>query len=410
MPSTDFDLARLLRPEEPEAFFRATWEKQPLAVSRANPDYYRGLFALRDVDEVIAFTRPRFLDPGDLQPGVPEARSFVQGWLPDDEPFPVAVYAGVAEVHQAYARGKTVILRSMQQRWPPLAALCRRLEGVFGCPVHANMYLTPPGAQGFAPHHDTHEVFVLQVEGFKHWRLYGPARALPLEDDRAPVAREQIGPPTREVRLEAGDLLYIPRGHVHEAFTSACASLHLTVGIRVFRWLDLLGQALAGVADRDVRFREALPVGWLDGGDPAALRAGLRQLLRVLAESARADEAVERLASDFLASLPGLPGGWFAPGPDAEGIELDTVLEKAPGVICRVVRHGDRAAIEYPGNRVEGPARIATALHFIARTPRFTARSLPDGLTEKARLVLVRRLVRDRLLAVAALPAPDVSR
>ena len=39
--------------------------------------------------------------------------------------------------------------------------------------------LTPEGAQGFDPHFDTHEVFVLQVEGHKHWRLYGPGRVLP---------------------------------------------------------------------------------------------------------------------------------------------------------------------------------------------------------------------------------------
>lgn len=35
-------------------------------------------------------------------------------------------------------------------------------------------YLTPPGTQGFAPHYDDIEAFILQLEGRKHWRLYSP--------------------------------------------------------------------------------------------------------------------------------------------------------------------------------------------------------------------------------------------
>ena len=35
-------------------------------------------------------------------------------------------------------------------------------------------YLTPPGSQGFAPHYDDIEAFVIQLEGKKHWKLYNP--------------------------------------------------------------------------------------------------------------------------------------------------------------------------------------------------------------------------------------------
>lgn len=37
-------------------------------------------------------------------------------------------------------------------------------------------YLTPPGTQGFAPHYDDIEAFVVQLEGKKHWRVYKPRR------------------------------------------------------------------------------------------------------------------------------------------------------------------------------------------------------------------------------------------
>ncbi len=35
-------------------------------------------------------------------------------------------------------------------------------------------YLTPAGTQGFAPHWDDIEAFVLQLEGSKRWKVYPP--------------------------------------------------------------------------------------------------------------------------------------------------------------------------------------------------------------------------------------------
>jgi hypothetical protein len=399
-----FDLAKILRPVEPEAFFRDTWEQKPLAVHRNDPDYYRGLFGLGDVDQVVTFTRPKFAYPGDFRGGS-GARRFVQGWLADDEPASPVLYPDVAEVHQAFLRGKTVIINAMQHRWPPIAEMCRRLDVLFGCHVHANLYLTPKGAQGFDPHHDGHEVFVLQLEGSKHWRFYGKARELPMPDEDGPVPRDGLGPPTQEMVVQPGDLLYMPRGHVHEAFTSDRLSMHLTLGVKVFRWVDLIRQALDDYCRQDVRLRQSLPLGLLSGCAAAETRAGLaeqfRELARAFTEGGRVEEAVERLSSRLVNRLAALPADFFTAADEAERLDLESVVERAPGVVCRVVEGADWAGIEYPGNRVDGPAKIAAALHFVARTPRFAVRELPDDLTADAKLLLVRRLVRARFLTAA---------
>ena len=47
--------------------------------------------------------------------------------------------------------------------------------------IFFNRYLTPAGTQGFAPHYDDIEAFILQLEGKKHWRLYSP-RLEPLQN------------------------------------------------------------------------------------------------------------------------------------------------------------------------------------------------------------------------------------
>jgi ribosomal protein L16 Arg81 hydroxylase len=406
MDAPPFDLAKLLEPVAADAFLRDTWEREPLVLRRGEPGYYAELFSLADVDRVIAFTRPRFTEAGAFRGGPPASRTYVQGWLPDRQLVPAEVYPGIGDLRQVFAQGKSVIIRSMQHRWPAIALLCRNLEAVFHCPVHANLYLTPPGAQGFEPHLDTHEVFALQLDGAKQWRLYGPAATLPLAEDKMSLPRARLGSP-REVRLGAGDLLYIPRGHAHEAYTTDSSSLHLTVGVNVYRWADLLHQALAEVTRRDARFRETLPPGTVMGQPlPAGVTQKFQELLQALAQAASPEEAARRLGDQFFDELAMLPAAAFVPPEGVERLGLDTVLARNPGAICRVLVDGEGAVIEFPGGRLGGPARIAAALQFIARSERFPVRDLPDGLGDDAKLVLARRLVREGLLSIVREPGP----
>src|SRR3569623_1275891 len=277
MTATSLQLDDLLAPTDLATFFRDTWVKEPLAVSRADPGRYAGLFSMRNIDEVIAFSRPKFADQAAFRPAAPSPPTYVRGLLADSPPLLPASSPGVAQLRQVCEQGKSLVIMAMQHRWPAIAQLCRNLEAQFHCPVHANMYLTPSGSQGFAAHFDPHEVFVLQLEGVKHWRLYGPGAALPLASDGA-AAPARPSRPAQEIRLEPGDLLYIPRGHLHEAFTSDERSLHLTVGVNVYRWADLLHHALDAISRRDVRFRESIPGGALPA-DRCKLNHSFRQLL-----------------------------------------------------------------------------------------------------------------------------------
>ena len=84
--------------------------------------------------------------------------------------------------------------------------------------LNGNSYLTPAGTQGFAPHYDDIEAFVLQLEGKKRWRVYQPlsnAQVLPRHSSPN-YEQEQIGEPIIDVILECGDLLYFPRGYIHQ--------------------------------------------------------------------------------------------------------------------------------------------------------------------------------------------------
>jgi hypothetical protein len=220
-----------------------------------------------------------------------------------------------------------------------------------------------------------------------------------LKFDETTVPRECLTGKVEEAHLAAGDLLYLPRGYVHEAFTSDTASLHLTVGIEVFRWADLLTSAIASLSREDIRFRRALPVQWVSATASQAMGEQFRELLQFLADRAQFDEAMSHLGERFVGQLPALPDGRFVELLDPEDISLDTVLEKRLGAICHVVYDGDAVSIQFPGCRIGGPVKIAAALHFLtAATGQFTPRALPDDLSDNAKLILIRRLVCEGLL------------
>jgi ribosomal protein L16 Arg81 hydroxylase len=387
------DFIRMIWPVEPDIFLRDHWEKRRLVLSRNNSSHYNGLFSANEIDSLIHFGQLRFLQSPNT--------SVLRGLFPEGEALGSTGRLGLTELRKLYGQGKTVLIHSLQLRVAPVATLCRSLEMTLHHPAHVNMYLTPSGAQGFGPHFDDHDVFILQLDGCKHWRLYDSIVQLPSRNFGDPfVSPELLTSPVEEVRLEAGDFLYLPRGFVHEAFTSEQPSLHITVGVEVFRWMDLLISAVACTSRQDVALREAVPVGWLgEQSTSKSMGDQFRKLLRLLADSAELDEALAHLGNKFMGHLPVLPDGRFVEKLEPESINLDTVLQKRSGMICQVVNEGESVYVQFPGNRVRGPRAVSSALRFLAATTgQFTARALPEDLTDDAKLVLLRRLAEEGLL------------
>lgn len=158
-----------------------------------------------------------------------------------------------------------------QTFYDPVWKLCATLQEFFGCMVGTNCYLTPPGTQGFAPHFDDVDVFILQLEGKKRWRLYEPrtvGETLPRFSSKN-FGQDEIGDPCMDVVLEAGDMLYMPRGTIHQGNCfPEHHSLHITVSCyQLNSYGDLLDKvvpaALQSAVEEDVDFRRGLPRDYL---------------------------------------------------------------------------------------------------------------------------------------------------
>ncbi|NXA36540.1 RIOX2 oxygenase, partial [Eudromia elegans] len=177
-----------------------------------------------------------------------------------------------------------------------------KLECYFGSLVGSNVYITPQGSQGLPPHYDDVEVFILQLEGEKHWRLYKPT--VPLAREYNVESEDRIGNATHEFVLKPGDLLYFPRGTIHQADTPLGVSHSTHVTISTYQnnsWGDFLLDALPGLVfnmmKEDVMLRKSIPRQLLMQVDFADSTKKLSSILRVLAD--RLENTRELRSSDM---------------------------------------------------------------------------------------------------------------
>jgi ribosomal protein L16 Arg81 hydroxylase len=298
--------------------------------------------------------------------------------------------ADVPEVLRQFDSGATIVLQALHLSHPPLGEFCRLLEAELGHPAQANAYFTPRDAQGLSVHHDTHDVFVLQVAGEKRWLVYEPALELPLRDQRYSAALGEPDDPTHDLTLQPGDTLYLPRGWLHEAVTSDTDSLHLTIGLNVYTQLDALRAALDSCAD-DLRFRRSVPS---DGQLDETLLDRVRERLDNVDVTRRMREKLVRtrrpVLGDGLTQLRALD-------------ELDTLteVERRPTVMSELRSDEHGVSLTFEGTTLLFPAHVHTELEFVtAAEEPFRLLDLPGALDDESRLVLARRLVREGFLRI----------
>jgi ribosomal protein L16 Arg81 hydroxylase len=386
----------LLYPIDQAVYFEQYWEAAPLLVAREEPGYFVDLSGLDAVDELIATTASSGLRSGQ---GERLIRSEPDGSLSQQTVRATGnAVPDVQSVYRAYHDGFTVVVNQVHRRSVAVGRLCRRLQSALHHPVGANLYLTPAGAQGFLPHVDTHDVFIVQLHGEKEWHVGSASAELPLARKRH---GPQALPDARRYTLAAGDTFYLPRGFPHAAVAGGSSSLHLTIGIHAYRWSDLISDALELLADDDVAFRRALPPGFLDEPLDSEHAAELaRRLAGALSGGALAERAKEQLGSKLVAGDVAPERGRFLTLDALADLNGDSIVARPPELLSRVRTTRDRATIEFAGNFVAGPRLLEPTLEFIARHERFAVDELPGDLSPEDRVDLVIRLVSEGLLEV----------
>ncbi|KAK7907651.1 hypothetical protein WMY93_016263 [Mugilogobius chulae] len=337
----------LINPIPAKAFFRETWEKKPIIVQRKNPNYYEGLFSTAEFD--------RILRQEDVQYGVNlDVTSYAEGKRETHNPPGRALPYSVWDF---YDSGCSLRMLNPQSFSSSVWSVLSILQEHFGSMAGANVYLTPPGTQGFAPHYDDIEAFIIQLEGKKHWRVYSPRS----EDEVLPVTSSRF--------IHQGDCL--PDAH----------SMHITISsYQKNSWGDLLLKmvpaALEIAMEEDVEYRQGLPLDYLtymgvqnsDKDDPrrGKFLSHVEGLIKKLAQYAPVDAAVDLKARDFMydclppnltpaelgSSVQGAPARWHRGRTVDVGsfITAQTKIRLVRASCARLCSDGDVVSLYYTTN------------------------------------------------------------
>jgi len=353
----NFDLLRkLIEPLGVNEFLRDYYEKKPLLSPDNKCRNFGDLISLEKLDHLLATSElpPASIDMARSKPPISKANfTFKSG----------NIDRGAVVRH--YQSGATIIFPQINLAIDELANFCRNLEFELSCKVQTNVYLTPRNSQGFKTHYDDHDVFIMQIHGKKNWNLYQQAVEKPFRGEPFDSSEHEAGKLNLNFTMEPGDCLYIPRGYMHDATNVGSEpSLHITVGLLVKKWADLMLEVLSEVALNNSEFRESLPVGFAKKDfDMSNARTDFRKLVETFANEADFDNVFNMFKQEYYRTRkPNLKGALMQ---SSVGIETGTSYRLRENFQFAIKSEGEQTVVSCAGGDLKFSVSAEVGLRFI---------------------------------------------
>ncbi len=226
--------------------------------------------------------------------------------------------------------GWTVLVQGLNLHVPAAHELLMRFRWVPQARLDDLMISWASEGGGVGPHFDSYDVFLIQVQGQRRWRI-----------GRMPGARLREGLPVKIIEnfeyeqewvLEPGDMLYLPPGWAHDGDAVGGECMTCSVGFRSPHRSELARETLLRIADavEDPADEGVRPVVYRDPKQDATLTPGripeaLVDFGRAALERALADpDALSRALGEYLSEPKATVSFQIGdPLPDGLGVRLD---------------------------------------------------------------------------------------
>lgn len=389
------DLQTIISPTPLGQFVAELWERETLHVRRGERGYFQSLFGLEDLDHLIntSFTNYGIYTIRGQEIVTPALRRPRKTML--------------GEFYGHFSSGRTIAVRDMQIRWAPIARLVSAIVRQSGFAITADLFAAPPRSRNIGAFESDRSLFVLQLGGSATWHVSG-SELRPPADTRAEEATQGHA---WSAMLGPGDTLYAayapgpgPSSAVAlpEVETGDEHALYLVLAVERVTWADLAARAVEVASLGSVELRKALGFGApLRLADAGRMETKFRALVSRALASPDWDAARTLLACEQKRRLPALPDGHFEQLRRIQHMDLDTVVERRPGVTGQLRMFDGLVEFILPGYRYQAPDKLYLALDFINEAARFQVKDIPGWYTDEERVITAKHLVALGILRIA---------
>lgn len=208
----------------------------------------------------------------------------------------------------------TLLVQGMDLHVQPVHELQQAFRFVPDARLDDLMISWASAGGGVGPHFDSYDVFLLQAQGRRRWRI-GRQASLALRDD-VPLRILRNFTPEQEFVLEPGDMLYLPPRWAHDGVAlDECQTW--SIGFRASAAPELGRELLQRLSDRaddllpaDLYRDPAQPATATPAQVPAALAAFASRAVQRLAQD---PQTVACVLGEYLSEPK--PQVWFEPAP-----------------------------------------------------------------------------------------------
>lgn len=383
-PGANQPAGGVLEPISLDAFFNDYWEQKPLHIARPNANPFSSLVSIDSIEALIStnsisYPTVQLSHAGQVIP--------VSNYTDDDQ---LIVPNRLIE---HYRNGCTIVVSHAHRLVKNLMSLCRAIQASLMMRCQTNVYLSPAGNQGFNPHYDTHDVFILQVSGKKTFNFYSMGASFPTSADRFNREIHEIGEKTEQIELSAGDTLYIPRGVVHDAVADTVQpSLHVTLGVYPVLMHTLINEITQLAMESDPALRRAITQSaWTKDVSAEATTQAIQETLQKHVRTDVVEAAMERLRDELALSAIQDSSGLLA-STNGSTLLPDARLVINKSKVLRVDRIGHALKLRTFGQIASFSDPLAAAVEWLLMQDTAMPQDIPS-LDQSQQLALVEQLL-----------------
>ena len=313
----------------------------------------------------------------------------------DKEPVPAQKYCATAvgrdggqvlrpdpaKVQNYLKKGATLVANDIDHLSTGLTAFSQAMEQALGGKVQGNLYCSSKRRQGFAAHFDTHDVYAVHVEGTKTWHIYEGRAVDPIAHPMfKTLGREHHekakGKLLMDVKMEPGDLLYLPRGQYHDAIADEGGAVHIAFGVTYPIGMDVMSMLFEKVL-AEPAFRANLPRPNAGGLDDHL--ADLAEKISGVLKDPKTAATIATFQKDFFYPRHGydLPALLETPIDAAYQVNGDDIKLIEQGGRYGLVKAGSRNAVEVPGD-------VKDIVGWVLNRQQFTRSELASAFPERS--------------------------